>query len=378
MSCHPPPDQRRRPTVAEALDRFLPEYLQASPVLSDTQRRAIWAFTHCRTPAMGGSHFVCAGCSTDHFAFHSCNHKACPRCGKAATAVWVERNLEKRVNAPYFLVTFTLPEELRHEFFGPHAKHFYDLFFAAVAAAMSEKLATAKGLHAEINGFTAVLHTWGQQMQFHPHIHLIVPGAGINAKGKVICVKKPDYLVKGDLLQAAFRQHFRRLLDSEKWQVDPIVWKKNWGVHIQAAGSGSHAIRYIGAYVARSVINDRRIVAIDDDTVTFLWKDRDEKRFKPMTLPGTEFVKRYLRHVLPRGLRSIRYYGYCHPAALRSRQRVQMLTGSLVLFGPRPKPLPLGIPTCQSCKKEMICIAKLPRLIPNRGPPGVTPISHSW
>lgn len=325
---------------------------------------------------MGGSHFACAGCGTDHFAFHSCNHKACPRCGKAATAAWVERNLEKRVNAPYFLVTFTLPEELRHEFFGPHAKEFYDLFFAAVAAAMGEKLATAKTFHAEINGFTAILHTWGQQMQFHPHIHLIVPGAGLNAKGKVVCVKKPDYLVKDELLRGAFRQHFRRLLDRRKWQVDRAVWKKDWGVHIQPAGSGDHAIRYLGAYVARSVINDRRIVAISENTVTFLWKDRDEKRFKPKTVPGTEFAKRYVRHVLPHGLRSVRYYGFCHPAAFRSRERIQMFTGSLILFGPRPKPIALGIPSCPACKMEMICVARLPRLRLNRGPPAFAAAPH--
>jgi hypothetical protein len=326
---------------------------------------------------MGGSRFACAPCGTDHFAFHSCNHKACPRCGKAATAAWVERGLEKLVNAPYFMVTFTLPQELRHCFFGPRAKEFYDLFFAAVSAALTEKLASAKGFHAAISGFIAVLHTWGQLMQYHPHLHCLVPGAGINAKGKVICVRDPRYLVHLDLLQAAFREHFRRLLSAKGWDVDPSVWTKDWGVHIQAAGSGSHALRYLGAYVARSVINDRRIVSVTDQTVTFLAKDRTDKRFKPKTVTGNEFVTRYLRHVLPRGLRSIRYYGYCHPAAVRNRERVRIFTGSPILFGPRPKPLPIGIPSCPSCKKEMICIARLPRLFFNRGPPRAADLPHS-
>ncbi len=357
--------------------RFLPEFLKSDPSLSRAQRRAIRAITHCRTPAMGGSRYACAPCGTDHFAFHSCNHKACPRCGKAATAAWVERGLEKQVNAPYFLVTFTLPQELRHCFFGPLAKEFYDLFFAAVSGAMTEKLATAKGFRAVVSGFMAVLHTWGQQMQFHPHIHLLVPGAGLNALGKVICVKKADYLVHLPLLQAAFRQHFRRLLKIKGWQVDPSVWTKDWGVHIQAAGSGSHALRYLGAYVARSVISDQRIVSFTDKTVTFLWKDRDEKRFNPKTVTGREFVTRYLRHVLPRGLRSIRYYGYMHPAAVRNRERVRIFTGSPILFGPRPKPLPMGIPSCPSCQKEMTCIARLPRSWLNRGPPGLHAPPHS-
>jgi hypothetical protein len=359
------------------LERFLPEFLKSDPSLSGAQRRAIWAITHCRTPAMGGSRYACTSCGTDHFAFHSCNHKACPRCGRAATAAWVERGLEKQVNAPYFMATFTLPQELRHCFFGPLAKEFYDLFFAAVSAAMSEQLATAKGFNAVINGFIAVLHTWGQQMQFHPHIHLLIPGAGINAFGKVICVKTAKFLLHLPLLQDGFREHFRRLLDVRDWQVDPAVWTKSWGVHIQPAGSGANAIRYLGAYVARSVIRDQRIVSFTDKTVTFLWKDRDEKRFKPMTVTGREFVERYLRHVLPRGLRSIRYYGYLHPAAVRNRERVRMFTGSPILFGPRPKPLPLGIPTCPSCQKEMTCVARLPRTYFNRGPPTSAATPHS-
>jgi len=318
---------------------------------------------------MGGSRFACAGCSSRHFAYHSCNHRACPRCGKAATAAWVARGLEKQVNAPYFMVTFTLPQELRGGFFGPLAKEFYDVFFAAVSAAMSEKLGTAKGFKVVVGGFVAVLHSWGQQMQFHPHIHLLVPGAGINAKGKVVRVKQDNFLIHLPHLQTAFRQHFRRLLNTKNWQVDPSVWTKKWGIHIQAAGTGANAVRYLGAYVARSVIRDKRIVSFNNESVTFLWKDRGDKRYKPRTVSGIEFVKRYLRHVLPPGLRSIRYYGFMHPAAVRNRERVRMFTGSPVLFGPRPKPLPVGIPICPSCKVDMIRIARIPRAHFNRGPP---------
>jgi len=225
-----------------------------------------------------------------------------------------------------------LPEQLRGGFFGDLAKEAYDLFFAATSAALHEKLAGAKGFKAFVNGFMGVLHTWGQQMQFHPHLHYLVPGAGINARGKVIKVKYADYLVKIDLLQGAFREHFRRLYEAKGWQTDPGVWRKNWGVHIKAAGSGAEALKYLGAYVSRSVISDSRIVRCDEATVTFQWKNRDTKRVEQMTLSGMEFVRRYLRHVLPRGLRALRYYGYCHPAALRKRERVRMNTGCVIDF----------------------------------------------
>ncbi len=151
-------------TVVEVLRRFLPPFLQTKPPLSPPQHRALWAITHCRTPALGGYLFDCKPCGRQHFAFHSCNHKACPQCGSAANVKWVQREQRKLVNAPYFLVTFTLPAELRSAFFGPLAKEAYDLFFAAVSGALSEKLATDKGLRAAINGFTAVLHTWNQQL----------------------------------------------------------------------------------------------------------------------------------------------------------------------------------------------------------------------
>ena len=171
--------------------------------------------------ALGGRAFACPDHAGEiHFAWHPCNHKACPQCGRAATARWVQRELRKLVNAPYFLVTFTLPPQLRPCFFGPFAKEAYDLFFAAVSGALSEKLASAKGLRASVGGFTAVLRTWNQRLGFHPHISS--PG-NLHTAGRRIC----------------------------------------------------------------------------------------------------EFVKRYLRHVLPRGLRSIRSYGFCHPAARVKRLRIQ-------------------------------------------------------
>lgn len=142
-----------RATVIEVLRRFVPPFLETEPPLSVQQRRAIWAITHCRTAALGGRVFDCKKCGRRHLAFHSCNHKACPLCGSAAIANWVGREQRKLVKAPYFLVTFTLPAQLRGCFFGPHARQFYDLFFDAVSGALSEKLSTDKGLRAQLHGF---------------------------------------------------------------------------------------------------------------------------------------------------------------------------------------------------------------------------------
>lgn len=369
------------PTVLGALRQFLPEFLNASPTLSQEQRSAIWAINHCRTPALGGRAFACTECSHLHFAWHSCNHKACPQCGRAATARWVQRELTKLIDAPYFLVTFTLPAQLRSCFFGSFAKEAYDLFFAAVSGALSEKLATAKGLRAGVSGFTAVLHTWNQHLGFHPHIHCLVPGAGLDTLGRFVRVKQPDFLVHLPLLQAAFRQHLHRLFQTHDWQVDPDVWGRNWGVHIQPAGNGGAALKYLGAYVARTAIGDARMVRVTEETVTFRWKNRDAgNRTELCTLPGLEFVERYLRHVLPRGLRSIRYYGFCHPSAKVRRLRVQCHAGGPVQLGASLPvlPAPAPVPVCPCCRQPMRLLERILSPYRQRGPPATqTPVPSS-
>jgi hypothetical protein len=362
-----------RPTVLGALRRFLPEFLATDPPLSASQRRAIWAITHCRTAALGGRLFACKRCNHLHFAYHSCNHKACPQCGALANRRWVQRELAKLINAPYFLVTFTLPAQLRGEFFGPSAKQAYDLFFTAVMRALSEKLASDKALRAALNGFTAVLHTWNQRLEFHPHIHCLVPGAGLDADGNFVRVKNDQFLVYLPHLQNAFRHHFYQLLKEHDWKVNPEVWSKDWGVHIQPAGSGASALKYLGAYVARTAINDARMLALSNHSVTFRWKDRsDHNRTKIKTLPGVEFVRHYLRHVLPIGLRSVRYYGFCHPTAKANRLRVQLHSGKPVLFGPSGSTCALPTseaPRCPQCGQPMQLVFSASLWGKTRGPP---------
>jgi len=367
-----------RPTVVGALRAFLPEFQNSEPALSAQQRRAIWAITHCRTAALGGRAFVCNACHQVHFAYHSCNHKACPQCGALATRRWVAREVHKLLNAPYFLVTFTLPSQLRGCFFGPFAKQAYDLFFTAVEAALTEKLAQDKGLRAATSGFTAVLHTWNQRLEFHPHIHCLVPGAGLKATGDYVRVRSDKFLVYLPHLQCAFRQHFYRLFKEHDWQVDPQVWSKQGGVQLQPAGSGTAAVKYLGTYVARTAITNARMLRVDSDSVTFRWKDRaHQNRNQLLTLPGIEFVRRYLRHVLPRGLRSVRYYGFCHPTAKASRLRVQLHSGKPLDLGRpalasdfKPGALPeQSAPLCPKCGQPMKLLLSINLCQMNRGPP---------
>ena len=251
-------------TVIAALRRFLPAFVRKFPCLPVFLTRAIWAIRHCRTLAMGGHAYVCDDCGQWKFSFHSCNHRGCPQCGRSGTAKWVERELAKRVGAPYFMATFTLPSELRTLFFGPQARQVYDLFFTASSRALAETLAKHRGLRAQRGGFTGILHTWNQRLFFHPHIHFIVPGAGIDADGNVVTVKSAKFLVPLPMLQQAFREHFQReweaLKQTAEWRENQHrygqiesdlrfskVWAKDWGVHIQPFGDGANAIKYLGS-----------------------------------------------------------------------------------------------------------------------------------
>ena len=365
-------------TVIDALRRFLPPFLRTRSPLDEAKRRAIWAITHCRTPEMGGHLLTCEKGCTREFRFHSCNHRSCPQCGKQATADWVERALRKRVGAPYFMVTFTLPAELRALFLSAAAKEMYQLFFAAASGALSDILANPRWLGADICGFMMILHTWNQRLLFHPHLHAIVPGAGMTAEGQVITVKNANFLVPQKALRSVFRARFRDLLaelakEQDLPSIDPALWQKDWGVHLQPFGSGENIIKYLGRYVCRTAIGDSRILSVSDTHVSFRWKDRAHGDAQSTdTIPGAEFVKRYLRHVLPRGLRAIRYYGFCHPAAKAKREAIAFHTGRPLLIGalelPLAKPKPLQ--TCKCCGGELKAIIQLlPAWNPSRAPP---------
>lgn len=372
--------------VIHALRRFLParprEHRHA---MGGARRRAVWAITHCRSAEMGGHLHVCGSCGTREFHFHSCNHRSCPQCGRDATAQWIERELGKRVGAPYFMVTFTLPQELRPLFFTPQAKEFYQLFFAAASSALADTLANPKWLGAETSGFTMVLHTWNQRLHFHPHLHCIVPGAGIAADGRVVTVKDAGFLVPQPALRSVFRARFRDGLSAleehlsrearhfKRTAVDPAVWKQDWGVHLQPFGSGENIIKYLGRYVCRTAIGDSRIVSVTDTHVSFRWKDRAKgDAMRVETVEGAEFVKRYLRHVLPRGMRALRYYGFCHPASKVKRERVAFHTGRPLLIGPgvAAHEKPPHVVTCPCCGEPMKKLLRLlPAWSPSRAPP---------
>ena len=199
----------------------------------------------------------------------------------------------------------------------------------------------------------------------------------------MIVGKSEKFLVHIATLRACFRHQFRQRLKALDWEADPAVWRIEWGVNIQAFGSGEAAIKYLGAYVCRTAIADSRIVSADAGSVTFRWKNRDkDDRIETSTIPGVEFVRRYLRHVLPAKMHAVRYYGFNHPAAKAKRERVAFQTGMPLLLGApavNEANEPKGPPSCPCCRQPMALIRTIKaqrRFIPwpictplNKAPP---------
>ncbi len=265
--------------------------------------------------------------------------------------------LDKLIGVPYFMVTFTLPSELRKVMWH-HAEVLYNEFFAVSSGCLREQLACKKdGLGAVDSGFFGIMHTWTQLLRYHPHIHYIVPGIGFREDGGLSRVAKADFLMPWEPLRDAFVKSFKVMLEAHDLlsACPPEVWAKDWRVNIQAFGNGQNAVKYLGAYVRKTAIGNSRILAIDPDknTVTFSYLDRsDEGVRKEKTLPGVEFVSRYLQHVFPGRFHRLRYYGYLHSRGQSRLLRLQTLTETCIVIDVR-EPQEEEVLSCPACGKGM-------------------------
>lgn len=320
--------------------------------LTAVQRKAMRAIGACRTPALGGIRQQCDHCGFEHVQFHSCRNRACPRCQAAARRAWLEDRAAELLPVPYFHVVFTIPEQLN--ILALHAPRvFYDLLFRAVGATLTD-IARSR-LHAQI-GSLCVLHTWGQTLTLHPHIHCVVPGGGFSHDGKRwIGLRKPTFFLPVRVLSRRFRTLLCTAL-REAWQdgtlkVPPSILadsvaldlllarasSKEWVVYAKAPFGGPvQVLKYLANYTHRIAISNSRILSFDGQNVTFRYRDYAAANAqKTMTLAVDEFLRRFLLHVVPHRFVRIRYYGF-----MANRYRASNLTRARELLGDKPFALP--------------------------------------
>jgi hypothetical protein len=344
-------------------------------VLADwlARRRALAVIRRCRTPALGGHVYRCVDCAGSDFAYHSCHHRACPRCGGNRTAAWTSRQEARLLPVPYFLVTFTVPQELREAFAAQPAVMHY-LLFRESAATLQQVAAERRLLGAEL-GFVGVLHTWGRQLQHHPHVHYIVPGGGLRSDGrKWIPSRQVDWLLPVQKLAAVFARRMDEAVRAEAPAAHASLpagtWRQRWVVHTQPAGAGTAVVRYLARYVGRTAISDERIVTVTEEAVSFRYTDSATQQKKICTVTAPEFLRRYLQHVPPAGQHRVRYFGWMHPSAKMRRMKVETLLHKPIVVTAPPAPVHwhLQCPHCHGF--GLVRVRSLPRQA--RAPPALS------
>jgi len=333
-------------------------------------RRALAAITRCRTPALGGRVYRCTDCKGHDYAYHSCHHRACPRCGGQDAAAWTRAQEEKLLPVPYYFWTFTVPDTLRAAFAArPDLLH--DLLFAQAFAALQAVAHRKNVLGADIAAI-AVLHTWGRQLQHHPHLHLIVPGGGLADGGtRWRASRWPKWFLPVKAVATVFKSGFEEALRAADPGLHAAVpdraWRADWNVDVKAAGSGVEVVRYLARYVKRTAISDERIIQADDEAVRFSYTDSDTHERRELKLDADEFMRRYLLHVPPPGQHRVRYFGWLHPAAKLRRMKVENLLAKVIVVRAKPPERPDWSRCCPHCRNfALVLVGILPRGPPSR------------
>ena len=348
-----------RPTleVADIVRAHGDEFRQAhAECLSVGQKRVLRAIERCRTAALGGHLERCDQCGHERNAYNSCADRHCPKCQSLARAKWLEKRQSELLECEYFHVVFTLPTELAALAL-QNKRHMYDLLFRATADTLQSIAADPQHLGAQI-GFFCILHTWGQTLQFHPHLHCVVPGGGISLEGSHWVACRPGFFLPVKVLSCRFRKLYLRYLkqaytagklqfygalqelsDPKRFaQYLAPLHDSEWVVYAKAPfGGPDRVLDYLGRYTHRVAISNNRLKELKDGQVTFAYKDyKHEQRHKLMTLSADEFLRRFLLHVLPNSFQRIRHYGL-----LGNRYRAQNLARCRELLAlPEPIPLP--------------------------------------
>ena len=321
--------------VAEIIRRHGAAY-RAQYQLLPSQARAMQDIEACRTAYFGGHLKQCDHCGRQVYAYHSCRNRHCPKCHGDQTERWLAQQQTRLLPCPYFLVTFTLPAELRPLAFAQQ-KIVYGLLLRCAAAAL-QKLALDPRYVGGRLGALAVLHTWTRAMLYHPHVHLLVTGGGLSHDGQEWLAANPAFLMPEAALAKIFRAKFCVALKQAGLlaQVPRQVWKKDWVVNCKAAGQGRQVLNYLARYIFRVAISNSRLERIENGQVTFRYRDNRSQQLHRVTLPAQKFIHRFLLHTLPRGCAKVRYYGICSPACRARLEQARTLLGPAKLAATSP------------------------------------------
>jgi hypothetical protein len=317
------------PELADTFRRWADDYLALhGAAMLPSHRRAISDIISCRTEARGGHLWRCDACNADVYRYHSCKNRSCPKCCADETRRWLESRKAEMLPVPYFHITITVPAELR-TVLRSHQGDGYAALMQASAQAIIELARDRRFVGATV-GVLAVLHTWTQQLLYHPHVHCLVTAGGVTDDGRQWRQAKPGFLIPVKALAKLVRGKLRNILQRKRPDLllPAAAWRKPWIVYCTRWGQGEQAVLdYLARYVFRAALTNGRILAVDDEAVTLRYKKRKSNRWRSCRIAGQEFMRRFLTHVLPKGLHKVRYFGLWHPAKrdLASKARLLLM-----------------------------------------------------
>jgi len=362
--------------LSTIIRRFEAELLaQYRDALLPSHRHALAAMANCRTSASPSLLAQCSACDHQILVPHSCGHRSCPHCQHHESQQWLERQLQRLVPGTYFLVTFTLPPALRALAFSEQ-RTLYTLMIQCAWQTVHRFAHHDKQLQGTPGGI-AVLHTHSRRLAYHPHVHLVIPAATIDARNRLWRTKKSNgqrrYLFNHKALAKVFRAKLLAAITGHGLPL-PNGSAQKWVADCKCVGSGEKALVYLGRYLYRGVIREKDILACANGQVTFRYQDARTKRAETRTVAGAQFLWLILQHVLPKGFRRARNFGFLHPNSKRLIALLQVLfrldpTRALARIKPRP---PLACPCCGGDMK----IVKT-RIIPSLSGPPPVPIGDA-
>ena len=330
--------------LADVVRRFGGAYRsQYGRVMMPSHKRALADIAACCTKQLGGRLYRCDDCTESFWVFHCCRNRACQKCHGKQTQQWLEKRQAELLPCDYFHAVATVPAELR-DTFRRHQKFMYGLLMRVSTEAVRELCAIKRHLGA-LPGILSVLHTWNGQLHYHCHVHMLITGGGVSSDGEHWEPARGKFLVPVHVLSRKIAAKFRDALKKEEPElfatISAAAWRREWVSFCKHYGCGNDAVlNYLSRYVFRTAISNARILSMDDTHVTFRWKDRDSDTWRTVRLPGVEFLRRFLQHVLPRGFHKVRYYGLWHSSKRDLSSRAWLL---LMLQNPIDASVPMTI-----------------------------------
>jgi hypothetical protein len=369
--------------IQEIFRQYGPAYLERfGQAMPAEHQKVIEAICQCRTEVYGSVCYQCEDCGQPHLVPAACGNRHCPQCQHRKSLQWLERQLQRQLPGHHFMLTFTVPDPLR-PFLHRYQRLGYGALFEASSEAIKKLVRDSRFVGGDQAGFFGVLHTWGRQLQYHPHIHYVVPGGALSSEDGAWHASSPGFFLPVKALSRIFRAKFRDRMRKARLlaQIPTEVWQQEWNVNCQAVPNAEASVRYLAPYVFKVAIADHRILKVEDGRVSFSYQKPGSARRRTLTLDALEFIRRFLTHVLPCGFMKVRYYGFLSPTARVALQELKAkveLAHGFAVTAPEVELPSWPQPVCQVCGGRLRFHRSL-RIYPaaaspprSAGPPGLS------